>query len=124
MPSSSHHGTFTQDYTMLKRLGKAKFCVYLARQNYDGKLYAVKFFPFEDGKQNICYSNEKNYDFLDNEHCIKINQTNDMLDVIQKGQVQHASAIIMEYAPFGDFYDMMITKKVQFEDKLARTYLH
>jgi len=34
------------------------------------------------------------------------------------------SYILMELAPFGDFFDMIMTHQIPFNEKLARTYFH
>lgn len=111
-----------QDLTVIKSLRKANYAVYVAQNIHTKDVYALKVFPFVEGEQSVDYVNEAKFTDLDHPNVVKIIQTTDEGDSIQHGQRIKISYLLLEYAPYGDFYDVLITYKVPFNAKLARTY--
>jgi len=84
--------------------------------------FAVKTFPYDQGKVSSHFLNESRFSFLDNKHVIS------MKDVSSDGAYELVGAkpgnsyLVMELAPFGNFYDLLTSKRVRPDEKLARTY--
>jgi len=113
-----------QEFTVVKRLSKARFPVYLAKSTTSEKSFALKVYPFEEGKVSKFFLNECHFIDLNHPNIITIYQTQKEKNSVSKGKQSKISYILMEYAPYGDFYDLIITKRIQFDEKLVRTYFH
>mmetsp|Transcript_18684 Transcript_18684/g.16233 ORF Transcript_18684/g.16233 Transcript_18684/m.16233 type:complete len:122 (+) Transcript_18684:54-419(+) len=87
----------------IKLLNKSKYEVYLAKSPQSSKLYAMKFFPHENGKVNVSYLSERCLLGLKHPNLIQIRASKDLQDVRKNGQNILNGVIIMEYAPYGDF---------------------
>jgi Serine/threonine protein kinase len=113
-----------QDIEFVKPLNKAKFPVYLARSNLTKELFAVKIFPLYNGNAVHFYWNEIRFANLAHENVVSIVHHESHREVTKDGQTMAFSCTMMEYAPYGDFFDLLMTHKIPFDDKLARTYFH
>jgi serine/threonine protein kinase len=113
-----------QDFVILKKLAKARFPVYLARSPEGDKRYALKVYPYEDGKVSKFYLNECQFTDLKHPNIITIYHCQHEKNSISNGKQSKISYILMELAPYGDFFDLIVNHKVQLEDKLIRTYFH
>lgn len=116
--------TCRRDLAIVKKLRKAKFSVYVAKANSENKLYALKVFPYENDRINHDYLNECMFSTLDHPNIIKIVDCVDERDSVHKNEHSKISYILMELAPYGDFFDVFMEKKIKFDSKLARTYFH
>ena len=111
--------------TILKQLNQAKFGVYLAHSSTVDSCFALKIFPFVNNKINPHFLNEIRFANLSHPNIIStfhhvIKQTISL----EKGKRARISATLMELAPYGDFFDVLMTRKIAFDEKLARTYFH
>jgi Protein kinase domain. len=104
-----------QEFTVVKRLSKARFPVYLAKSTTSEKSFALKVYPFEEGKVSKFFLNECHFIDLNHPNIITIYQTQKEKNSVSKGKQSKISYILMEYAPYGDFYDLIITKRIQFD---------
>jgi len=85
----------------------------------------MKIFP--NSGTRICshYLNEKKLIHKNHENVIQFLDSNDDYFYTTKEGIRvKASYIIMEYAPYNDFHHLIIEAKIQFDDRLARTYFH
>lgn len=120
-PITTYPITF-DDIVLVKVLNKAKFPVLLARLPATNQHFAVKLFPFRNNKPDICYFNEANFSNLNHNNVISMIHSEAQRDATFDDCVQRISYIIMELAPYGDFCDLMISKKIQMDEQLTRTY--
>jgi len=108
----------------VRKLTKARFPVYLARSPNEEKSFALKVYPYEEDKISKFYLNEVHFADLHHPNIIKIQECQQFKNSISHGKQSKISYILMEYAPYGDFHDLVATKGVRFDDKLLRTYFH
>jgi len=113
-----------QDIEIIKSLNQAKFSVYLAQSSSTKQKFAMKIFPLNNGNVVNYYYNEIRFANLDHKNVISIVHADSSWEIFRQGQSCIFSCTIMEYAPFGDFFDALMTHKVKFDDKLLRTYFH
>lgn len=119
--SSPDHSYF-QGITLNQVLNKAKFPVLLATLPSTEEKFAVKLFPYEGDKVNRCYSREILFANLRHENICSILNYVHGIDLFFEDGQNKVSYTIMELAPYGDFCDLVMSRKIKFNDKLARTY--
>jgi len=113
-----------QDIQVVKLLNKAKFSVLLVRCPQTNLLSAMKLFPLHRGNTIDHYQNEIRFSHLSHKNIISVFHHDSHRVLRQKDGLIKASCIFMEYAPYGDFFDLLTTHKVRFDNKLLRTYFH
>ena len=111
-----------QNLSVVKRLSKAKFPVYLTASKVNGQNYAMKIFPQKDGKPHPYFRNEVRFSCLKHPNIIDIVYSEHEKDTLYKGEMKKVSYILMEFAPYGDFFDFVTKHRDDVDEKLARTY--
>jgi len=109
---------------IVRKLAKARFPIYLAKSPSSGKTFALKVYPYEDEQVSKSYLNECHFADLHHQNIIPIIACQQLKNSISNGKPAKISYILMEYASYGDFHDLIASKRVLFDDKLARTYFH
>ena len=118
--SGSNQDIFSQ-IQVIKKLSKGKFQVFLTK--FEGKMYALKVFPYQDNKMSRYFKNEARFVNIDNENIITIASLHHDTTTLYNGKPQSSSVILMEYAPFGTLSDGILNNRTLFQDeKLIRTY--
>jgi len=111
-----------QNIRVLKRLSKAKFPVYLTASKVNKQNYAMKIFCHRGEEPHPYYRNETRFASLKHPNIIDMVYCEDAKDTLYKGELKKMSYILMEYAPHGDFFDIVTKYREQLDEKLARTY--
>lgn len=109
---------------LCKVLSKAKFVVLLGCLPSEKKKFAVKVFPFDKDQPDSCFLNEIQFKKLRHKNVISILHYELEREATYANGSCKTSYIIMELAPHGDLHDFLLSGKVQFDDKLARTFFH
>lgn len=112
------------DISLIKLLNKAKFSVYSGYSSSADQQFAVKFFPFQENKVNPCFLNEIHFANLRHDNVISTLHYEPEREAAFSESTQLVSYIIMELAPYGDFFDAVMSDKIPMTEKLARTYFH
>jgi len=103
-----------------KQIGSGKYYVYHAFLPLTQSEYALKVFP-KDRASEASYSREKEVitSFQSHKHIIKYISNINLrgLDTL------NANYILLEYAPYGNFYELVLNKGFT-EEKIIRTYFH
>ena len=95
-----------------------KFSVFLVKGNVDGDNYILKTFPKNQESQQAYIREQKLHSSLSHPNIIKYVSESRSL-----AKLSRSSAILMEYAPYGDFFNLAV--KCSFNnEKLVRTYFH
>jgi len=113
-----------QDINIVQQIGQAKFPVYLASIPYCNQNYAFKLFTTEKGRVSPSFRNEARFTFLRHPNVIKAVHSQEMSSITVEGSERKFSFILMEYAPYGDFYDHIVKLGDNLDDVLIRTYFH
>lgn len=111
-----------QSLNVVKKLGKAKFPVYLTSSKVDKSNYAMKVFSHQGEKPHPYFKNEARFAALKHPNVIDIVHYEDERETLQKGEIKKVSYILMEYAPHGDFFDFISKNGAHFDDKLIRSF--
>jgi len=111
-----------QNLSVIKKLSKAKFPVYLTASKVDKQNYAMKIFAYKGEEPHPYYRNETRFSILKHPNVINTVYTEDSKDTLYKGELKKVSYILMEFAPHGDFFDLITKYRDSFDDKLVRTY--
>jgi serine/threonine protein kinase len=111
-----------RDITVVKALNKAKFPVYLVNSNVTKKNYAMKVFAFNGTKAHPYFQNEARFSFLNHPTVIRTHFVENERETISRGISKKVSYTVMEYAPYGDFFDFVMNHGANIDDKLVRTY--
>jgi len=111
-----------QNLSVVKKLGKAKFPVYLTSSKVDKSNYAMKVFSLEGEKPHPYFKNEVRFSSLKHPNVINMVHYENERDTVQKGQVKKVSYILMEYAPYGDFFDFITKNGENFDERLIRSF--
>lgn len=111
-----------KDICVIKTLNKAKFPVYLVTSKIDKKCYAMKVFPYSNGKPHTYFHNEARFSFVNHSNVIRTLHIENERETLSKGCVKKVSYTVMEYAPHGDFFDFVMKRGKELDDMLIRTY--
>mmetsp|Transcript_16113 Transcript_16113/g.13639 ORF Transcript_16113/g.13639 Transcript_16113/m.13639 type:complete len:234 (-) Transcript_16113:723-1424(-) len=105
-------------------LCKSKHTIYKARHTSENRHFAMKVFFYEKDQPSESFNNESRLLSLDHPNIIKAYESKKDQKFQKDGKLTHASYLLMELAPFGDFGDLV--QKISFTDdeKLVRTYFH
>jgi len=107
---------------VVRRLSKAKFPVYLTSSKVNHQNYAMKIFSHKGQQPHPYFKNEVRFASLKHPNVIDIVYFEDEKDTLYKGELKKVSYILMEYAPYGDFFDFVTKHRESLDEKLARTY--
>ena len=107
-----------EDISITKPLSRGKFPVYLAFSLRRKTNYAIKFFPFSNNNSSHHYQNESRFLFLAHPNIIKFIHNEERSSINQR----QLSCILMEYAPYGDFYHFITSFGQMIDEMLIRTY--
>ena len=112
-----------QDLFVFKHLSKAKFPVYLVGSKVNKQYYAMKVFEYQNNQPHPYFKNEVRFACFQHPYVIRnlYIENNKEIDS-PKTDTRRASYIIMEYAPYGDFFDLIKDHGSEIDSKLARTY--
>jgi len=106
----------------VKRLSKAKFPVYLTSSKINKQNYAMKIFSHKGQQPHPYFKNEARFASLKHPNIIDMVYYEDEKDTLYKGELKKVSYILMEYAPYGDFFDFVTKYRDELDEKLVRTY--
>lgn len=84
----------------------------------------MKVYPRELHTQNFFYLNEARFGNFQHPNVVSILGCQDNRHFFKKGEVLRLSYIVMEFAPYGDLFDLFMNNKNFFDEKLTRTYFH
>jgi len=110
------------DVALIRVLNKAKFPVFLGYSAFMNENLAVKVFPFSGNQVNPCFLNEILFANLKHKNVLNIVQYESDREAIFDDGAKKISYTIMELAPYGDFFDFVMSQRVLMDSKLARTY--
>jgi serine/threonine protein kinase len=111
-----------QSLNVVKRLSKAKFPVYLTSSKVNKQNYAMKIFSHKGEQPHPYFKNEVRFATLKHPNVIDMVYYENEKDTLYKGELKKVSYILMEYAPFGDFFDFVTKHRESLDEKLVRTY--
>lgn len=122
--SSSQNHSVPDDLVIFKELNKAKFSVLGAYSPSLHQNFAVKIFPYQNNQVNPYFLKEAY--FMQFNHPNLISITDCRIEQVIPTEVGYLqiSCIVMELAPFGDFFDIIMTRQIKFSEQLARTFFH
>jgi len=119
----SHLQVF-DEYNDIQLLKQGKFIVLRVSDPNSNLSYALKLFPFKNDSPSHGYLNETRFSTLNHPNIIKINKQQERRYSILEGTLQQVSYFTMDYAPYGDFHDLLTLRNFHFDEKLMRTYFH
>jgi len=110
------------DVALIRILNKAKFPVFLGFSASHNENLAVKVFPFCGNTMNPCFINEVEFANLKHKNVLSIVHYESDREAIFDDGAKKISYTVMELAPYGDFFDFVMSQRVLIDSKLARTY--
>lgn len=122
-PSQQQIYTF-EDLAIVRQLNKAKFPVFLSYSPMTNQYFAMKVFPYANNKVSPYFVNEARFAALEHEHVISTVHFEVEKEALLEEEFRKISYTVMELAPYGDFFDLIMTHKIRFDEKMARTYFH
>ena len=121
-PTQQKAKSSAMSFQTVRKLSKAKFSVYLVYCEPAKQYYAMKVFPYKDGKVNPYFTTEIRFTSLEHPNVIKMVGYEPTQNTIYSNKMAKISYVVMEYAPYGDFYDVAAVRKALVNEKLVRTY--
>lgn len=112
------------DLVIVSQLNQANFGVFLSYSPSINHHFALKVFPYTKGKVSPYFENEIRFLKLRHKNIISPIHSEACKTVQIDEKEKKISYTLMELAPFGDFFDLVITTKVSLEERLVRTYFH
>lgn len=113
---------YTSDFTVIRNIANSKFPIYLAKTPTSSKLCAVKVFPLDEGQVSPHYVRETSISKLSHPNVISIIHQRGLMKTGGLGGSTRVSYVMMEFAPYGDFCELISSSNLPIDDKLARTY--
>jgi serine/threonine protein kinase len=83
--------------------------------------YALKVFPYKHGKIDSSFLNEQRFASLQHPNIISMGNSKPHCVLSER---EKCSYLLMEYSPFGDFFELANRFHVKFTNKLLLTYFH
>jgi len=111
-----------RDICVVKALNKAKFPVYLVNSRVNKVNYAMKVFAYAGNKPHAYFQNEARFSFVNHPNVIRTHHVENERETLSKGTTKKVSYTVMEYAPYGDFFDFVMNYGKDIDDMLIRTY--
>ena len=90
---------------------KQSFPVYLVHCEAVNQQFAMKVFPYKDGKVSSCFLTEARFSKLNHQNVIKTIGYEQNQETMSNDKVVKISYLITEFAPNGDFHDVVVMKK-------------
>ena len=115
------------DYTKLefgKILKDSLFPVYLIKADGFKNVFALKLFPYENGKTSKFYRREMKLARMDHPHIISVFETSKYINMTINGKTQDYSGILMEHCSNGNMFDTVVEGRLFKRDKIIRGYFH
>jgi len=109
---------------IVNKINDSRFPVFLVYSPFYQKTCALKLFPYKDNQMNPGYVTESRFLTLSHPNVISILDCDDKQRSVADGRKFLSSCTLMEYAPFGDFADFLLTQRFFKDEKLARTLFH
>jgi len=116
--------TYKNDYLIIDIIDKSRASVYKAKQPNSDTIYALKLFPYTDKRPSPEYMYEARFSDLKHPNIIEIIEKTYKKKNPLKGKQGTVSYLVLEYAPYGSFHDLLSESKLIFDEKLTRTYFH
>lgn len=124
--NTTYYDNYSKPYTHLAidaSLSQTKFPVYKIVDLDNNKIYAMKTFPYQNGKPSIFYLNETRFkDLSPHENVIVAIHAVEEEEIPINGKTTKISYIIMEYASRGNFFNFIKNYSAHLDEKLTRTY--
>jgi len=114
-----------RDFRIIREIGQSKASVFLSYSSQSAKYFALKIFSSQSDEVNSDFLNECQFSTLKHQNIISICNFSQTETLRLKNNVSHKVSILqMEFAPYGDFFNLFMTQQICFDAKLARTYFH
>jgi len=108
---------------IVSKVAKTRFSIYLAYAPSVKQNVIIKAFPFKNERSSSAYRQEARFSDLEHRNIIRFFHCEKEKTIIAPdGECARVSLIIMEYAPYGNFFSLLHNPNVVFEDRLLRTY--
>jgi len=122
LPSLQEEPKEFEDVHVIKLISKTRFPVYLATTSSTRQKFALKLYDYKNGLPNKYYINEARFEPLDHPSIIQIICAEEETSITLSKTSKKFSCILMEYAPYGDFFEFIKATRECLTDKLIRTY--
>jgi serine/threonine protein kinase len=120
----SHSKENYNDLEVVKKMSTGKFIMLLVISKCSGIYYVLKCFPLDHGKISSNFENELRFINLCHSNIINLLHSEINATVESEGKILPVAFILMEYAPYGDFNEILRLQKLYPDEKLVRTYFH
>jgi len=123
-PTTSFSSGPLIDPMYIKTLSQGKFPIFLIMLPHNSQLYAMKVFDYRENKISNYFLNEIRFFMMSHRNVICIQYYNGLVEANLAGDNEsiNVSYLLMEYAPYGDLFDAIITNNIPFDEILTRTY--
>lgn len=110
-------------FVFIKELCDSKFSIYLVQDTKTNQLQALKLFPWGelDNQPSPFFTKEVRFAQFSHPNVISINDYKIEQEIVSDN-VRKVSYLAMDYCKNGDLFEALITMRIQFDDKLLRTY--
>jgi len=108
--------------SIIRKLCESKFPVFLAKDSSTKKLFAIKFFQWDEqaDQPSKCFYKEDRFSKFSHPNIISIASSN---PEYQADNIK-ISYIMMDYAANGDLFELAFTNNIHLGDIIIRTYFH
>lgn len=108
---------------IIHQFNASRIPVFLVLDKIERKQYALKIYPFgPDNQPSISYQNESRFAGVCHPNLISFHRTFDQQKMaLSQGKQSNVSLVLMEYAPFGDFSDILLEHRL-LDPTLIRTF--
>jgi len=112
------------ELTIVEKSMPGKFYILVCQSEKTKRKYVIKLFHKDHKHAGQCFATEKQFCSIYHPNILTPLCTEESIEVEIQGKPVEGYATIMDYAPFGDFYNLLVVQEIQFDEKLIRTYFH
>ena len=116
--------SITDKFMFLGEVSDGIFPVYKVGTFSSDETFALKCFKKSEPQAVTSFKNELRFSYLQHPNIIKLQHFESGKELCIGGVNIKADYILMDYCPYGNFYELMYEKEVYFSEVVLRTYFH
>jgi Serine/threonine protein kinase len=123
---ASHEGSLCEygDLIILDSISETKCRIFKMISIKTQQVYALKLFDAADENLMLHYLSESRFSEVNHPNIVRIEDSKKYLDLLALENEMNVRALVLEYCPNGDFYELVCERGPKLPEVIVRTYFH